>query len=405
LPGLIAFFWLSSHVPIAQGASYDFGLFYRDPLYVVAGAPTWAVITAATALLVGLTVRTLGADRRAALWSMAFYGLGSPALAASRGDFPQPLVALCWAAGLYGVLRFRGTGAQRWLWVSGVAVFYGVLTRPLEGSLLLPGVVLVLLPTWRSRPAVAASQVAAWVGAVALTLLTNWPRFGSPTNPGYAASQLQWTTPIWVGFPAALISPGRGVIWEFPALILSVVGAVWFWRQGKRLEVLVLAGLPSVLFVEACQYVDWVGGWDWGFRFIQPALPLLAVLAGLGVASMSRVTALRVAAVLLAGGIIWNIPVVTTDLLGGYGVTYSPGATNWRLDAYPPIGAWKFLHHILPTSASDSAAVDIIWFRAVRVVGIVALLPFALLIAASTALWVAALGSLREIQPVRAGRS
>jgi hypothetical protein len=159
------------------------------------------------------------------------------------------------------------------------------------------------------------------------------------------------------------------------------------------------------LFVEACQYVDWVGGWDWGFRFIQPALPLLAVLAGLGVASMSRVTAFRVAAVLLAGGIIWNIPVVTTDLLGGYGETYSPGATNWRLDAYPPIGAWKFLHHILPTGASDSAAVDIIWFRAVRVVGIVALLPFALLIAASTALWVAAFGSLREIQPVRAGRS
>jgi hypothetical protein len=398
-PGLLAFQWLSSHVPVVTGAPFDFKLLYGDLLYVVAGAPIWVLITAACAYLVALTARELGGEGRTALWAVAFYGLGSPALAASRGDWPQPIVALCWIGGMFGCLRYINSGAQRWLWICAASVCYAVLTRPLEGSMLLPGLLVLVAVHRRSVVRPLAVIAAGWVAAVAITLVLNWVRYGSITSFGYAGSQLRWTTPIWVGLPGDLISPGRGIVWEFPAIALSVVGAAYLWRQRQRVEALVFAGLPSLLLLEAAVYVDWVGGWDWGFRFIQPALPLLAVLAGLGVPRLPSALRNWVPALLLAGGLLWNVPAVLTDILGGYGFAYAPTAPNFSLDAYPPIGAWRFLHHVLPTNGTDAAAVDIVWFRAARIIGWISLIPFVVLLAASAAFWASAVRAVRRTPP------
>ncbi len=386
LPGLVVFPWLSGHVPLQAGPQYDFRLLYGDLLYQVAGAPVWALVTAATAYMVGLTARELCAEGRSVLWAMAFYGLGSPALAASRGDWPQPLVAICWVVGIYACLRFKKGRGQRWLWISAGSVFYGVLARPLEGTLLLPGLLVLLAPNWRRDLYPIGIQLAGWVIGVAVTLLTNWARFGSPLNFGYASSTIAWTTPIWIGFPGAVVSPGRGVLWEFPAILIAGLGTALLWRSRRRTEALVLAGLPIVLFVEACQYFDWIGGWDWGFRFFQPALPLVAVLSGIAVPRLPIAVRRWLPASLLAAGILWNIPAVLTDLLGGYGSAYSTTAANWDLGAYPPVGAWKFLHRIVPNGSLDSGTVDILWFRATRILGWVSLIPFAALLVSSAVL-------------------
>jgi hypothetical protein len=402
VPGLVAFQWLSGLVPVATGPHYDFKLLYGDVLYVVAGAPIWVLVAAACAYLVALTTRALGGQVRTILWAVAFFGLGSPALAASRGDTPQPLVALCWILGVYACLRYINSGGRRWVWIAALAICYAVLTRPLEGTILLPGLLLLVATRWRHGRWPLVVIGGGWVTAVVITLLLNQVRFGSVTTSGYGSSQLQWTTPIWVGLPGDLISPGRGIVWEFPAIALSVVGAIYIWRQGKRAVALVFAGLPTLLLLEASVYVDWVGGWDWGFRFFQPALPLLAVLAGIGVPQLPSALRKWVPGVLLAGGILWNVPVVVTDILGGYGAAYAavgPGfaGPNFRLDAYPPIGAWRFLHHIRATHATDSGVVDIVWFRVTRVVGWMALVPFVALLAASGALWASAVRTARKM--------
>ena len=389
LPSLLAFPWLSGHIPVGAGAQYDYRLFYGDVLYVVAGAPVWVIITSVTAYLVALTSRALGASRTTMLWAVAFYGLGSPALAASRGDWPQPLVALSWVGAVWACLRFKESNRARWLWICALSVVYGVLTRPLEGSMLLPAVLLLLWPRRPISVRPAVGQVGAWLMAVAVTLLLNWARFGSPLNFGYllGTPQASWTTPIWIGLPTALLSPGRGVLWEFPALVLAVPGTMLLWKQGARVAALVLSVLPATLFLESCLFTDWPGGWDWGFRFFQPALPLVAILAGIGVSRLSKGATSLLPPLLLAGGVLWNVPVVATDLLGGYGATYAVPAANYGLDAYPPIGAWRFLHHLLPDSGSDSAAVDIVWFRATRIAGWLALIPFGVLMASALTLW------------------
>ena len=374
-------------------ASLTIAITKGDRLYTLIGAPVWVAVTAAAAFLVGLSARLLTPAGRGSLWAMAFFGLGSPALAASRGDTPQPLLALCWAAAVYACLRYRQGGGRRWVWISATAVVYGVLARPLEGSILLLAVVIMVglrrpIPIWA-----LLGLGAAWSASLALTLLLNWARFGAPLNFGYklGTPEASWTTPIWIGFPSALLSPGRGVLWEFPALILAAVGVRLLWSQGRRAEAAALALTPAALFLEACTFTDWVGGWDWGFRFFQPALPLVATLAAVGVTQLPiRLRAWLPGALLLAG-FLWNIPAISTDILGGYGATYQDGVANWRLDAFPLIGAWRFLHHVFPEHGADAGTIDIVWFRAVLVVGKAALVPFVVLLASAIGLWVAAL--------------
>lgn len=393
VPGVLAFGWLRAYEPASLTPTYDYGLLYHDRLYTLAGAPAWAFITATTALMVGLTVRSLSEDRRAALWAIAFYGLGSPALLGARGDFPQPLVALCWAVGLFASVRLRASGSNRWLWLVCAGLAYGVLTRPLEGSMLLPGVLLLLLPGWRSSPWRLVLPAATWVAAVALTLLINRARFGAPLNFGYGA--VSWNIPIWVGFPYALLSPGRGALWQFPAMLLSGFGTVHLWRTARRLEGIVLAGLPAVLFVESCIYFAWIDGWDWGFRLFQPALPYVAVLAGIGAAQLKGRVRVGLSGALLALGVVWNVPAVVTDLLGGYAATYDNLASWSRLDAYPPLGAWQFIHHVRAMTADDSAGVDIVWFREARTTHWASVIPFPILLATAAALWAQAVRTSR----------
>lgn len=388
LPALVLSPLVHAYQPNGS-AAYDFGLLYRDRLYAVGGAPVWVVVTAVTALTVGVLTRTLGFGRSASLWAIALYGIGSPALLGARGDFPQPLVALCWAVGILAALRMRYGGSERWMWLAAAAIAYGVLSRPLEGSFLLPALIVLLLAGWRSRPSRIAIPVLAWVGAVVVTLLVNQVRFGSPLNFGYPPAA--WTLPIWVGFPYALLSPGRGAFWQFPAMVLAVPGAVLLWRRDKRVEALVFAALPIVLFIESCTYYAWIDGWDWGFRLFQPALPLVAVLAGIGTLRLGGRVARWLPAGLLAVGALWNFPAVTTDLLGGYGATYDNLASWSRLDAYPLIGAWQFLHHLRATAPDDSAAVDIIWFRLARFTHWLSLIPFLALLGAAAAFWARAL--------------
>jgi hypothetical protein len=394
VPGLLLLPWLSGHVPVPPPDAYDYKLFYGDVLYVIAGAPVWAVITAVTAYLVFLVARLLGGQRRHALWALAFYGLGSPAFAAARGDTPQPLVALCWTVGIYACLKYRDGALRRWLWVSAASLAYGVLARPLEGSLVLPGLLVLLWPAWRRHPWIAVGQAGGWAAGVLITLLVNLARFGSPLQFGYGPA-VAWSTPIWIGGPGALLSPGRGVLWACPALVLAGLGARALWRTGRRLEALAIAGVPTVLFLEACQYFDWVGGWDWGFRYFEPGWPLVAALAGLGCAVLPSRLGRWLPPVLLAAGVLWNIPTVTTDLLAGYGPAYADPASNWRLDAYPPIGAWRFVDHLAPRSGLDSAAIDNVWLRARLVAGNLALIPLAGLLIGAAALGRQVLASTR----------
>jgi hypothetical protein len=370
LPGLWLGSGLRAMVPVQHGQTYDFSLLYADPLYMVAGAPLQILFAVLAAYLTARLVRALGFGTGPALAALLLYGLGSPAIVYAKGDVAQPLVGLCWVAAIYAAIRFRKSGQARWLWVCAAAQFYAVLVRPVEGTLLFVALLLLFVPlvaprswsrtSWQTLTVVGAGLTA----GVAVTLLVDWGRYGSPFITGYEAEH--WTTFLPVGLAGSLISPGRGILWSFPAVILAGLGAVSLWRLGRRRELLAIAGLCVLQLINVSAWHDWFGGWNWGLRLFVPALPLIAVLAGAGVASLHGRTRVWATAGALVAGVVWAVPGIITDLLGGYGGTYAGTRASFSPHAYPPIGAWAFFHHWRARSVLDANGADILWLRMAR---------------------------------------
>ena len=386
LPGLGLFSWLRGAIPLQHGASYDFGLLYGDPVYALAAAPIHALLTAATAYLIARLLRDLGFSRRIALFGLIAYGIASPAIIYARGDWAQPLLGFCWMAALVAAVRLRRSGGRGALIACAVAVGYGVLARPVEGSLIVPFLVLLLVPRWaawreRETRARLAAIAAGYGTGVLITLLVDWGRYGSPFTTGYTGEG--WTTLALPGLLGSLVSPVRGILWQFPAVVLSVVGLQRLWRTEHRRLALALGALAMVQLLNVALWDVWWGGANWGLRLFVPALPLLAVLAAAGLAALRPSLRPAIAALVLLGGALWALPAIVTDLFGGYTILADGSAGSFNLAALPVIGAWQFLHHLRALTITDPAAVDIIWFRLARMThNLSFIVPSALLLAA-----------------------
>lgn len=410
VPGLLLWSWLHPYAPMSGAVPFDWTLYYNDPYYALAAAPVHIFITVAAAYLVALVCRELGLGRTAALWGLAFYGLGSPAIVYSKGDWGQQLAGLCWIAAIYGVLRYRRTGRLEALVFCGAALCYGLLARPFEGLLICPVVFLMLAPgprfwkwlsrEWRSLFIVGGGAAL----GVVLTMLVNWGRFGSLTDFGYN-NEGAWTTPLGVGLAGALVSPGRGILWEFPAVLVAILGAIWLWRTRYRKLGVLLATLVCVQLINVAAWNWWWGGWNFGLRLFVPALPILVVLAACGIKALPSKARNWIPGLLLFAGVVWAVPCVLTDLAGGYGETYNDTPENFRWDAYPPAGAWQFLRHPFATSSLDTHSIDIVWFRLAQETGNLSLVPMAILLLVAIALAVRVLSSQGALKRMAFRRS
>lgn len=397
LPGILLFRrWFGDSTPVSLTRPEPLDQFYwselyLDRLYTVGGAWVHAVVVAVTAYLLARLVAELGGSRRASVWAMLFYGLGSSAFVYAKGDFAQPLEGLCWVAAFLAAARFRRTGARRDVWLASAAVWYAVLTRPVEGSLLVPAVLALVALDLRpgERPSIRIRTALPVVGlyglAFAITLLVNWARFGSPFVTGYEPQE-GWRMPDTTRVLGVLVSPARGIIWEFPALVLAPLGFRALWRTSARWVAVAMVALAGVQLANVATWLMWWGGWNWGLRLFGPAIPLLAVLAGFGASALGPRTRRWLPGLLLLAGIAWAAPGIVTDLLGGYGLLADGPEGSWRIDAFPPYGAWQFLERWSPRAEIDWGSVDNLWVRLTRTHGDLVLLVPALLLGTAAVL-------------------
>jgi hypothetical protein len=404
VPGMLFAAPLASLVPKSEQRpkktfAYYYQQLYRDPLYSVGASWVHAVVTALAAWLVARLVTALGGTPRASLWAMALYGLGSSAIVYSRGDFAQPLVGLCWMAVLVAAVRFRQSASPSALWACAAAVGYGILTRPFDGLLVYFAALALVAPlapsTWSLRTLRPAFVVSAGVVlAVALTLLVNHARTGSAWTTGYRLENA-WTLPDLERIAYVLVGPARGVLWEFPAVVLLPLGVAALRRRDKGFEALVLLSLCGTLLVNTMSWKVWWGGWCWGLRLFVPALPVLAVVAGAGIDRLGAGTRHVVPALLLLAGLMCALPGVVTDQLAGFARLTDAAPLAWTATAFRPIGAWRHLDKVFPDFPTDTNVVDILWFRLAPATGYWSLLVPAVMAAAAAAL---ALWCVREMR-------
>ena len=229
------------------------------------------MVTALTGWFLFHLTRLAGFGPRPAALTALVWGLFTPALAYSRFLFTEPLAALGLVVTCLASLRFPG-------WMGGLGAGLGLslaaLARP--AALALVPALLALVGA-RKPGRLVGFGLGLLPGGVGLGLY-NAVRFGDPLQSGLSPIET-FSPPLWVGIPGLLWSPGRGLLFFAPAVLVGLAGFSLVWRSHRRLAVTSGLIILGHLILYGAWY-GWDGGHAWGPRFLVLALPFLALGAG-----------------------------------------------------------------------------------------------------------------------------
>ncbi|UUZ59989.1 ArnT family glycosyltransferase [Nocardioides sp. B-3] len=262
----------------------------RDVSSMLVDDPT-AVFTVARVVVALLGTATVAAvflagrrffDRRTGVWAAAFVGFAYlPVFYGHRAinDVPT-LLPLTLALVACPAVHERGSWTDVLLagGLVGVAAATKYLAAPM--ALLIGLALLLRVPEGRMRPTPALVRLAAAaLACVACLLALNpfiaveldkfWANFTGQSAQA-ATTKLGQTGSARVGYPVTLLW-GFGVV----PLLLAAVGLVLAWRHNRARTLLPVA-FPVVLYVAMAMQGRYFGRW------MLPAYPALAVLAGYG---------------------------------------------------------------------------------------------------------------------------
>lgn len=259
---------------------------------------------AALAVVFFLFAWSMGYSRRVAIALTLVFSFATAAWPDAQSALEHTQVSLFLLLAVYGVWRFVAGAMidRRWLLLSGSACGIAIFTRYDAAIFLL--VLALWLATLRVRggrmravPGDGLAYALALVPWIALLLLWNQLRFGSPFNVGLHLQT--FGEPPWIGFPGLLLSPGKGIIWYVPLVFLLPWAVPRLYGRLPALTWLFGAlVLAALVFYSNVLY--WHGDPAWGPRYLYPILPYLALPLGEVFATWRReASALRVAAILL----------------------------------------------------------------------------------------------------------
>jgi hypothetical protein len=140
--------------------------------------------------------------------------------------------------------------------------------------------------------------VLAWFAAIAWY---NWVRFGSPTNFGYQESSLTLSMPL--NALGLLFSPGKGLIFYSPLVVLGALGLPRLWREDRALTAALLVLLAGLTCIAGAS--SYWGDEVWGPRYIVPAAwTLLVPIAWWADSRIRRKVLVGVAMLAFAGQVV-----------------------------------------------------------------------------------------------------
>ncbi|MFT7667664.1 MAG: hypothetical protein ACI8X5_000343 [Planctomycetota bacterium] len=286
------------------------------------------VLAALTAVLVALMVRRLGLSPATALVAGLGYGLASFAWPQARGSLSDVQGTFFVAWSLYLLLQLRQTLNVRLTVLFGVSCAFVFLTRvSLAPAVLLFDLAFLWLvfelrkPRFKEEGRLSTSKVLMLalmpqIGALVLWMGLNYLRFADPLDSGYGlalAGGLFGSNPLQ-GLLGLLISPGRGLLWMAPVLLLTGYGVSWARREKELNFVWLVLLLSASVLLPLVFMRGWHGAWSFGPRYLLPALPGLWTVAACGFQRSDVEIGLRPAVHFLLGvGLLIQLPGVLVD--------------------------------------------------------------------------------------------
>ncbi|MGQ0792542.1 MAG: hypothetical protein ACT4NX_00435 [Deltaproteobacteria bacterium] len=305
------------------------GFLDLPPHYVAAVAAVGLniLLTSATASIVALLALRLGSGARDAFIAALGFAFGTIALVYARNFFAEPLLAFLAISGLYCALKPSPA-------IPSVASALSVLAKP-TGVIAAPIFALYFYVKGRSLWFSLSPVIALAVGA-ALYALYNYARFASPFSVRGGESAAFDISVFPEGLAGLVASPGRGLIWYSPPVILAIIGFSKLVKS-KPWEASAIAGLFFGYLLSHALLPYWHGGWCWGPRYL---LPAIAPLMALSAAARWR----RVAVCLLAIGFVVNAPTLVSYYERYYAELWDRGVSEqallWSAADAPLLNIW-----------------------------------------------------------------
>mgnify|MGYP001026585147 CR=1 FL=1 len=145
---------------------------------------------------------------------------------------------------------------------------------------------------------------------VALFFLFNRWRFGSILHSGKVDALPEehaiFGNPLG-GFLGLLVSPGKGVIWYSPPILLGALGLRDLLRRHRSLGLALLLSSVTLLFVLS-PVAFWAGDWCWGPRYLTVVVPAFG-LAMPAVVERAR----KLTATVAVAGLVVQLLAVSVD--------------------------------------------------------------------------------------------
>jgi len=198
-----------------------------------------------------------------------------------------------------------------------------VAIRPHNVLLVAP---FALIAAWRQPRHLLAIAVPALLGASAL-LTYNLLLFGAPGGGYGVAAPLTWD--LATAVPGLLLSPGRGLLFYFPASLLLLVLLVLEPRAfADACSLAAFAGIGAVVVLTAA-WPNWWGGHSYGPRLLTETQPLILLLLARGITATPSPARRRAFTLTLAV----LLPVqIAIQAIGTYGPPDRvPAAIAWNM--------------------------------------------------------------------------
>jgi hypothetical protein len=334
---------------------YYAGMFFEvSPQFVVAIFVN-PLILALTSIVIFRFSLEIYDSKKVAFIASLIFGVCSFAWSYGTSFLPQPLQTLLVITSVYFVYLSLGNNVVKYgisygnknkrIYFAGLAgLFLGLSIYAHPSSLILiPGLIAyTFLKTKHNKKTLYSLLIV--LGIVLFSAgLTNYWRFGSFTHFGYGRDGSLFYHQGWQGLLGLLVSPGSGIIFFVPIVILAPIGFLYLSRKNRGLSLLFAYIIIVVwLFFGTIDDPSFKsGGWNgiaWGPRYLMVTLPFLIMAVGALVQNLNKLASrpkllLKFSIVILCVvGFYINLLGVLVWYLYGYGYSWQREQL-WKVEA------------------------------------------------------------------------